>query len=96
MASQSWKHPGLATARQMKRYLVFTYYAGRSLGGMKDYLDAFESQEEALENILKEANRYYQIVDLNSLEIIKEGLAIYKDFSPEHFSSEDPRRDETV
>jgi hypothetical protein len=72
----------------MKRFLVFTYYAGRPLGGMKDYLDAFETQKEALENILKERNRYYQIVDRDSLEIIKEGLAVYKDFAPEHFTRE--------
>jgi|GEM_PF-1868138 len=35
-----------------KSYLVFTYYVGRALGGAKDYLDAFETVEEALDNIL--------------------------------------------
>jgi hypothetical protein len=71
----------------MKKYLVFTYYVGRSWGGMKDYLDDFDSMEEALDNILAERNRYYQIVDRDSLKIVKEGLALYKNFSPENFSS---------
>jgi hypothetical protein len=66
----------------MKKYLVFTYYVGRSWGGMKDYLDDFDSMEEALDNILAERNRYYQIVDRDSLKIVKEGLALYKNFSP--------------
>jgi hypothetical protein len=79
----------------MKRFMVFTYYAGRPLGGMKDYLDSFESQEEALDNILLEHGRYYQVVDRDSLQILREGLAVYKNFSPEHFSPEGPRRDET-
>ncbi len=64
----------------MKKYLVFTYYVGRSLGGVKDYLDAFETIEEALENILAERNRYYQIVDAESMEVVKEGLSAYKYF----------------
>jgi hypothetical protein len=71
----------------MKKYLVFTYYAERPLGGFKDYLDAFETLEEALENLLKERNRYYQVVDADTFAIIREGLTMYKDFSPEHFSS---------
>lgn len=73
----------------MKKYLVFTYYVGRSLGGMKDYLDAFESLDEALDNILVETNRYFQIVDRDTLRIVKEGLSIFKNFSPETFNSED-------
>ncbi len=67
----------------MRNYLVFTYYVGRPLGGMKDYLDSFESVEEALDNILAERNRYYQIVDSESLKVVKEGLAIFKNFVPE-------------
>ena len=77
----------------MKRYLVFTYYVGRPLGGAKDFLDAFETVDEALENLLQEANRYYQIVDRDSMRVVKEGLAIYKDFAPEHFRAEDSEKD---
>ncbi len=67
----------------MKRYLVFTYYVGRPLGGMKDFLDAFESVPEALDNVLSERNRYYQIVDRESCDIVKEGLSVYKNFVPD-------------
>lgn len=67
----------------MKDYLVFTYYIGRSLGGIKDYLDSFDSVEEALDNILAERNRYYQIVQRDTMTVVKEGLSIYKNFVPE-------------
>jgi hypothetical protein len=79
----------LFPAESMKKYLVFTYYVGRSFGGMKDYLDRFESIEEALDNILAERNRYYQVVDGDSMEVVKEGLAIFKNFIPEKFNSDD-------
>ena len=72
----------------MKRYLVFTYYVGRSLGGMKDFLDGFESVEESLDNILLERNRYYQIVDGDSMRVVREGLAMFKNFVPEKFGSD--------
>jgi hypothetical protein len=71
----------------MKKYLVFTYYVGRSLGGVKDYLDSFNSLEEALENLLPERNRYYQIVDRDTMRVVKEGLARFKNFSTGGFSS---------
>lgn len=64
----------------MKRYLLFTYYVGRSLGGAKDFLDAFDSIPECLDNVLPERNRYYQIVDRDSMLVAKEGLAIFKNF----------------
>ncbi|MDB6025721.1 MAG: hypothetical protein JWM68_1944 [Verrucomicrobiales bacterium] len=67
----------------MKKYLVFTYYVGRSLGGAKDLLDSFDSIPEALDNILGERHRYYQVVDRDTLQIVKEGLAMFKDFVPE-------------
>jgi hypothetical protein len=70
----------------MNRYLLFTYYAGRSLGGMKDFLDSFASVEEALENLLPEPTRYYQVVDADTFKIVKEGLARFKDYHPESFS----------
>jgi hypothetical protein len=69
----------------MKNFLVFTYYVGRPCGGAKDLLDSFDTVEEALENVLKERQRYYQIVERDSFRVVKEGLAIYKDFLPEFF-----------
>jgi len=72
----------------MNRYLLFTYYVGRSWGGMKDFLDSFDSIGEALENLLPEPTRYFQIVDRETLEIVKEGLAMFKDYDPESFSQE--------
>ncbi len=73
----------------MKKYLVFTYYVGRPLGGAKDFLDSFDSIPEALDNILDERHRYYQIVDRDTLRIIKEGLAMFKNFIPDNFNSSD-------
>jgi len=72
----------------MNRYLLFTYYVGRPLGGMKDYLDSFETVEEALDNLLAEPDRYYQIVDRETLQIIREGLAIFKDVCPGGYTSD--------
>ena len=72
----------------MKKYLVFTYYVGRSLGGIKDFLDVFDSVEDALDNILVERNRYYQIVDQDSKKVVREGLSMFKNFVPEKFSSD--------
>jgi hypothetical protein len=69
----------------MNQYLVFTYYVGRSWGGMKDFLDSFDTIEEALENLLPEPRRYYQIVDRDTLKIVKEGLTIFKDCDPSAF-----------
>lgn len=77
----------------MNRYMVFTYYVGRALGGMKDYLDSFESIDEALENILAEPNRYFQIVDRDSLCVVRQGLAIFKDVRPEEHPSGDSPAD---
>ncbi|MDB6053972.1 MAG: hypothetical protein JWN25_1495 [Verrucomicrobiales bacterium] len=65
------------------RYLVYTFYVGRALGGFKDYLDSFETVAEALDNLHAERNRYYQIVDSVSMSVVKEGLSIYKNFVPE-------------
>jgi hypothetical protein len=70
----------------MNRYLLFTYYVNRSFGGMKDFLDSFESITEALDNLLPEPNRYFQIVDRETLGVVKEGLTIFKDCDPEEFS----------
>ena len=72
----------------MKKFLLFTYYAGRPLGGARDYLADFDSVEEALENILDEPTRYYQIVNSKTMRVRKEGLAIFKNFNPREFRRE--------
>lgn len=72
----------------MKKYLVFTYYVGRPLGGIKDFLDIFESVEEALDNILVERNRYYQVIDKETMKVVREGLSMFKNFVPAKFSSD--------
>jgi hypothetical protein len=66
----------------VKKYLLFTYYTGRSLGGAKDFLDSFDSVEEALDNILEEWTRYYQVVDRDTMQVVREGLARFKSFGP--------------
>jgi hypothetical protein len=71
----------------MTKFLVFTYYAGRPLGGMSDYLDSFESVDLALENVLPEPQRYFEIVDAASMRIVREGLAQFKNFSEAEFQS---------
>jgi hypothetical protein len=53
------------------------------LGGIKDYLDSFDSVQEALDNILCERNRYYQVVRRDTMTVVKEGLSMYKNFVPE-------------
>jgi hypothetical protein len=72
----------------VKLFLAFTYYAGHSLGGVKDFLADFDTVEEALENILEEPTRYYQIVNRETMEIVKEGLARFKNFDPREFKRE--------
>ena len=74
----------------MRRYLVFTYYAGRPLGGFQDFLDSFSTLPEALDNLLDEPNRYYQIVDRNTLRIIKQGLTAFKKYDVSEFEQHDP------
>jgi hypothetical protein len=64
------------------------------MGGAKDFLDSFDSIEEALDNILDEWTRYYQVVDSETMEIVKEGLARFKSYSPEGFNSNDSRQED--
>ena len=80
--------PEIVSGIFMNKYLVFTYYVGRSFGGIKDFLDTFDTVEEALENVLMERNRYYQIVDKETMRVVREGLSMFKNFVPEKFSSE--------
>jgi hypothetical protein len=77
-----------ARLETMNRYLVFTYYVNRSFGGMKDFLDSFETVAEALENLLPEPLRYFQIVDRKTLKIVKEGLTMFKDYDSGTFRKE--------
>ncbi|HWL50849.1 MAG TPA: hypothetical protein VNQ90_00335 [Chthoniobacteraceae bacterium] len=73
----------------MRRYLVFTYYAGRPMGGFYDFLDSFSSVEEALDNLLDEPGRYYQIVDRNTMKVIRQGLTEFKRYHPAAFRRDD-------
>jgi hypothetical protein len=74
----------------MRRYLVFTYYAGRQQGGFHDFLDSFSSVPEALENLLDEPGRYFQIVDRNTMRIVRQGLSAFKDYTPDEFLPDEP------
>lgn len=74
----------------MRRYLVFTYYAGRPLGGFHDFLDSFSSLPEALDNLLDEPGRYYQVVDRNTMRIVRQGLAAFRNYDPSVFKRCDP------
>lgn len=65
----------------MNKFLVFTYYAGQPLGGMSDFLDSFESVDQALESVLPEPGRYFEIVDADSMQIVREGLSQFKEIS---------------
>ena len=66
----------------MKKYLVFTYKSGRARGGMDDFLNSFETIEEALLNINDERNRFFQIVDYRSMKVVKQGWAMLKYYDP--------------
>jgi hypothetical protein len=48
---------------------------------MSDYLDSFDSVDQALENLLPEPQRYFEIVDADSMRIVREGLSQFKDFA---------------
>jgi len=66
----------------MNKYLVFTYKSGRARGGMEDFLNSFETIEEALLNINDERNRFFQIVDYRSMKVVKQGWAMLKYYDP--------------
>ena len=72
----------------VKKFLLFTYYSGRPLGGMKDFLADFETIQEALDNLLDEPNRYFQIARSDTLKVVKEGLARFKNYDPREFKRE--------
>jgi len=73
----------------MRRYLVFTYYVNRPMGGYNDFLDSFSSISEALENLYDEPNRFYQVIDRNSMKVVKQGLTACKDDDKSEFRRED-------
>jgi len=74
----------------MKKYLVFTYLGNRARGGMKDLLNSFDTLEEALFNIKDERNRYFQIVDRVSMNVVKEGWSMFKYYDPKALDLDDP------
>ena len=57
----------------MNKCLILTDDVGRLSSGAKDYPSSFASSDEALANILKESNRYYQIVDRHSMRAVQRG-----------------------
>ena len=78
----------------MRRYLVFTFYAGRPMGGYNDFLDSFSSVQEALANLLDEPERYFQIVDRNTMRIVRQGLTSFKQYDPKSFRREEPNSED--
>lgn len=78
----------------MRRYLVFTFYAGRPMGGYHDFLDSFSNLQEALSNLLDEPGRYYQIVDRNTMRIVRQGLTAFKNYDSKSFHREDAGEDD--
>ena len=86
-AASELDHPNICTVYEFdeteagQMYIAMAYYSGESL---RDKIKRGPlTVEEALDNILAERNRYYQIVDRESLRVVKEGLAIFKNFVPE-------------
>ena len=73
----------------MRRYLVFTYYCDRPLGGFHDFLDSFSTLPEALDNLLEEPDRYYQVLDRNSMKVVRQGLTTFKNYHPSQFRRAD-------
>jgi len=49
---------------------------------MEDFLNSFETIEEALLNINDERNRFFQIVDYRSMKVVKQGWAMLKYYDP--------------
>jgi hypothetical protein len=74
----------------MKKYLVFTYRTGRARGGMRDLAGSFDTIEDALLNIKDERNRFFQVVERTSFEVVKEGWAIFKYYDPRAMDLDDP------
>ncbi len=73
----------------MKKYLVFTYKIGQAEGGMRDFLNSFDTLEEALINLDDERNRYFEVVDRASMKIVKEGWAMFKFYDPRALDLDD-------
>jgi len=74
----------------MKKYLVFTYRTGRAQGGMQDLQGSFDTVEEALLHITDERNRFFQIVERDTMKIVKEGWAIFKYYDPAALDLDEP------
>jgi len=77
----------------MKRYLVFSFRTGRARGGMQDFMDSFDTVEEALLNISDERNRFFQIVERASMRVVKEGWAMLKYYDPRALDLDEPGSD---
>ena len=75
----------------MKKYLVFTFKTGRARGGMGDFLDSFDTLEEALLSISDERNRLFQIVEHRSMKVVKEGWAMFRFYDPRALDLDEPQ-----
>ena len=64
----------------MKDYLVFIFKTHHPLGGMLDFFNSFDTLEEALRGIRQERNRYFQIVNRQSMKVVQQGLTMLKDY----------------
>jgi len=56
----------------MKRFLLFCYDTYYPVGGWGDFIGAFDSVEEA-ESAIDKTFHYWQIVDMEKLEVVKSG-----------------------
>lgn len=60
----------------MKEYLLFVYDQHYPCGGMNDFVDCFDTIEEAVkhhESIkTSHSNQYFQVVKYSTMEIVRE------------------------
>lgn len=54
----------------MKRYLLFAGDDYYPQGGMSDFVDSFNTPQEAYDSYAPKYNAWYQIVDYQTLEVI--------------------------
>ena len=55
--------------------LLFAGYNYYPSGGWSDFVDSFQTKEEALEKLLKINKDWWQMVDATTLRIIDEGFS---------------------
>ena len=70
--SSNGSHPLQNRGGIVKRYLLFSFIAYEELGGWDDFVGAFDSMEEA-EAFPINKKLCWQIVDLEKMEVVKQG-----------------------